>query len=146
MLPETTNRVSKHTAEHLNQQIRQRTRANIQCFAAGGPEAIDRRLAELDAEWDIERTLEANASTLMLIGISLGALVNKKWLFLPAVVASFLFQHALQGWCPPVPVFRRMGIRTAYEIEQERYALKAIRGDFQETVGARDRAMAVVNL
>lgn len=146
MLPETTHRVSMHTADHLNEQIGQRTRDSIQCFAAGSPDAINRRLAELDAEWDIERTLEANASTLMLVGIGMGVLVNKKWLLLPAAVASFLLQHALQGWCPPVPVFRRLGYRTAYEIEQERYALKALRGDFQETAGARERAIAAVNL
>jgi hypothetical protein len=30
-----------------------------------------------------------------------------------------------------VPLFRRAGVRTATEIERERYALKALRGDFQ---------------
>jgi hypothetical protein len=29
-----------------------------------------------------------------------------------------------------VPVFRRLGVRTAGEIDRERYALKALRGDF----------------
>src|SRR5690348_10746194 len=41
---------------------------------------------------------------------------------------------ALQGWCPPVPFFRSRGVRTAYEINQERYALKALRGDFAKTL------------
>jgi hypothetical protein len=58
--------------------------------------------------------------------------VNRKWLFLPGVVAGFLLQHAVQGWCPPLPLFRRLGIRTASEIEYERYALKALRGDFEQ--------------
>jgi hypothetical protein len=30
-----------------------------------------------------------------------------------------------------MPVFRRLGVRTATEIEEERYALKALRGDFR---------------
>ena len=30
-----------------------------------------------------------------------------------------------------MPIFRRRGVRTAGEIEAERYALKAIRGDFE---------------
>ena len=30
-----------------------------------------------------------------------------------------------------MPVFRRLGVRTSFEIEQERYALKSLRGDFQ---------------
>jgi hypothetical protein len=29
-----------------------------------------------------------------------------------------------------VPVFRRLGVRTRQEIEREKYALKALRGDF----------------
>jgi hypothetical protein len=35
-------------------------------------------------------------------------------------------QHALQGWCPPVPVLRRLGYRTQPEIEEERCALRAL--------------------
>ena len=80
--------------------------------------------------WDIERTLEANASLVALIGLGLGAFVHRRFYLLPAVVAGFLLQHALQGWCPPLPVFRRLGVRTAREIE-ERTTLKALRGDFQ---------------
>jgi hypothetical protein len=50
-------------------------------------------------------------------------------------VAGFLLQHAVQGWCPPVPVFRRLGFRTQTEIDYERYALKVLRGDFQGLPG-----------
>ncbi len=132
MLPASSKRVPEHTAEYINERIRRETEANISYLAARGPEAIDRRLRELDYEWDIERTLEANASTLSLVGLALGAAVDRRWFALPAVVASFLLQHALQGWCPPVPVLRRMGFRTRTEIDYERYALKAIRGDFKE--------------
>jgi hypothetical protein len=35
-------------------------------------------------------------------------------------------QHALQGWCPPVPILRRLGFRTAREIFEERLALKSL--------------------
>jgi hypothetical protein len=31
-----------------------------------------------------------------------------------------------------VPLFRRLGFRTASEIDEERYALKALRGDFAD--------------
>lgn len=132
MVPETSTRVPQHTAEHVNQRIREQTEANIARYAAAGPEAIDQRLKELDREWDMERTLEANASTLALIGVVLAATVSPWWLLLPGVVAAFLLQHAIQGWCPPVPVFRRLGFRTQTEIDYERYALKALRGDFRD--------------
>jgi hypothetical protein len=48
------------------------------------------------------------------------------------MVTGFLLQHAIQGWCPPVPILRRLGFRTADEINRERYALKALRGDFKD--------------
>ena len=131
MLPSTVSRVPAHTDASVNELIRQRTEDNIARYRNAGPAAIDRRLRELDAEWDIERTLEANAATASLIGLTLGATVDRRWYLFPAVVAGFLLQHALQGWCPPLPVFRRLGIRTSYEIDYERYALKALRGDFR---------------
>ena len=84
---------------------------------------ITQRISELDKEWDIERTLELNASLVALSGIILAAGVNKKWLILPAVVTTFLAQHAIQGWCPPLPLFRSMKIRTRKEIDKEKYGL-----------------------
>lgn len=131
MLPSTVNRVPAHTAEHVNEQIRRQTDDNVARVAAQGRQAIDRRLGELDEEWDIERTLEANAASVALVGLTLGATVDRRFFMLPALVATFLLQHAVQGWCPPVPVFRRLGFRTQPEIDHERYALKAIRGDFR---------------
>jgi hypothetical protein len=131
MIPSTVERVPRHTAEHVNEQIRRETVERVAQCAAAGRDAIDRRLAELDREWDIERTLEANAATASLIGLTLGATVSRKWFIFPAVVAGFLLQHAVQGWCPPMPIFRRLGVRTAREIDYERYALKSLRGDFR---------------
>lgn len=95
------------------------------------PTAIARRLEELDREWDIERTLEANAATASLTALRLGFTVNQRWFAFPIVVAAFLLQHSLQGWCPPLPIFRRRGVRTEREINLERSALRILRGDFQ---------------
>jgi hypothetical protein len=131
MIPSSVERVPQHTCDSVNAEIRHQTERNVERFRHAGRVAIDRRLAELDREWDIERTLEANAAALSLVGLGLGATINRKWYILPAAVASFLLQHAIQGWCPPLPVLRRMGFRTVSEIDYERYALKAMRGDFQ---------------
>jgi hypothetical protein len=131
MIPSTVERVPQHTAEHVNEWIHRETESSVARCAARGHAAIDRRLAELDSEWDIERTLEANAAAVSLVGLALGATVDRRWFLFPAVVAGFLLQHAVQGWCPPIPVFRRLGFRTSSEIDYERYALKALRGDFR---------------
>lgn len=137
MLPATNARVPMHTAEERNREIREQIRRNVERTAAEGPAAIDRRLAELDREWDIERTLETNAATLALTGSILAATVDRRWIALPMAVSAFLLQHALQGWCPPIPVIRRLGVRTAGEIAEERYALKALRGDFDDVCAER---------
>jgi hypothetical protein len=136
MLASTVGRVPQHTAEEINERIRRQTAESVARHADAGDAAIGRRLGELDQEWDIERTLEANAASVALLGLGLGALVHRRFFALPALVAGFLLQHALQGWCPPVPIFRRLGFRTQPEIEQERYALKALRGDFGAISGA----------
>lgn len=124
--PSTTERVPQHTADHVNQQIRQATRDSIEHYRLH-PEAIDMRLRELDHEWDVERTLEANAATLTAVGSLLALTVNRKFVLLPLVVGSFLLQHAVQGWCPPLPILRRLGFRTTSEIQEERDALEDIR-------------------
>lgn len=123
MLPATTTRVESHTSDEANARIARRTDHNIRNYTLAGPAAIDRRLRELDEEWDVERALEANASSLILTSVVLGATVDRKFLYVPAVISAFLLQHALQGWCPPLPLLRRLGFRTSREIEHERRAL-----------------------
>jgi hypothetical protein len=147
MLPTTSERVSQNTCDAINAQIRRQTEANVARYASAGPAAIDRRLAELDNEWDVERYLETMAPTFTLFGMTLGLTVNRKWFALPFLVQSFFLQHALQGWCPPIPFLRRLGVRTLSEIDEERYALKSLRGDFQgvsDGTGSTSDVMAAV--
>lgn len=127
----TVDRVPRSTPDEVNRKIAQQTERNIVYFAAH-PEEIEARLAELDREWDIERTLETNAAAVSMISVLFGTVLNRTWLYVPAIVGGFLLQHALKGKCPPLTFFRRMGVRTQTEIEQERYALKALRGDFNK--------------
>ena len=132
MMSSTVKRVEENTDEAINDRIYRQTVRNLSRFATQGSTEINRRLEELDHEWDVERTLEANAATLALFGIGLGAFVDRRFFLFPALVTGFLLQHAVQGWCPPLPVLRRLGIRTAREIDRERLALKVLRGDFQD--------------
>lgn len=124
--PTSSDRVRRSTAPDVNREIDHRTIANIRCYANSSSEVIQRRIEELDNEWDIERVLQAKASTLALIGLLLGVTVNRKWLVLPGVALSFLLQHSLQGWCPPLPLLRRLGVRTRSEIDREKYELRAL--------------------
>ena len=144
MLPNTRNRVPDNTADNINEEIRRQIEERVRYYA-GHPKKIAPRLRELDEEWDIERAIEANAAAIGFSGIVLGATVDRRWLTLPALVTAFLFQHAIQGWCPPIPILRRLGFRTAPEIEQERNALKALRGDYVDIEKAKDQAGAALD-
>ena len=131
-LPATSRRVELHTRPRLNQAIQERADARILQLEGASAQEIGQRLHELDREWDVERVLQTNAPVLVLLGLALGARLDRRFLLLPAAVFGFFGQHALQGWCPPIPVLRRLGVRTQREIERERYALKALRGDFDD--------------
>ena len=123
MMQSTYDRVRNSTPDSINQKIDQKTQQNIQYYSMQNEMVIKSRIKELDHEWDIERVLALNASLFALSGVILGATVNKKWLILPTVVTIFLAQHAIQGWCPPLPLFRKTGIRSRKEIDHERYSL-----------------------
>ncbi|QDU25948.1 hypothetical protein ETAA8_10200 [Anatilimnocola aggregata] len=129
-LPTTVDRVPANTADEYNERICLQTKQRVAEIARQGRAAIEGRLKELDEEWDVERMLEANAATAVLAFSTLGLLVDRRFFLMPVVVGGFLLQHAIQGWCPPLPVFRAYGVRTQPEIEEERYALKTLRGDF----------------
>ncbi|WP_020374636.1 YgaP family membrane protein [Sulfobacillus thermosulfidooxidans] len=137
-LPSTTGRVRSHTIPQVNQAIDAQTQSNVFHLAEMGPQAITQRLHELDQEWDTERALEVTSSTLILLGLLVGSGRGKKWLTLSTVVGGFLLSHALDGWCPPLPVMRRFGIRTSQEIEKERWALRALRGDLGKTFSPQE--------
>ncbi len=137
--------VRENTSADVNARLDREMRERVKSYAVKGGAEIERRIGELEREWDMERLLEVNASALAFTGVGLAAATgNRKWLIIPGIVLPFLFQHAVQGWCPPVPVFRRLGVRTRQEIEREKYAMKALRGDFENvTSGPTAGDMAV---
>ena len=123
---ESADRVRRSTGIEVNSRIDRQTDANIESYSSLGRAAVLSRMDALDREWDVERILEVIAPTLALSGVVLGTTVSKKWLLVPGIVLSFLLQHGLQGWCPPLPILRRLGVRTRGEIDHEKYALKAV--------------------
>jgi len=146
--PTEGNRVRANTAAEVNRRVDDQIERNIRHYSGQTKEEIYRRIQDLDQEWDIERVLETMASSLSLTGIVLGATVDRKWFLVPTIVISFLLVHAIQGWCPPLPILRSLGIRTREEIDRERYALKALAGDFagiSKEPGRAEQTLAAVN-
>jgi hypothetical protein len=116
-------RVRANTAAEVNWRIDQRIEENVRLYSDKPQEEIARRIWGLEHEWDIERVLETMAASFSLTGIALSVTADRRWIMLPGLVLSFLLLHAFQGWCPPVPILRRLGVRTREEIDRELYAL-----------------------
>ncbi|UOF91995.1 DUF2892 domain-containing protein [Fodinisporobacter ferrooxydans] len=123
--------------DEINERIREKTRSNLYFYAGKNDQEIARRIQELEHEWSIERAFEVSAASVVTIGALLG-LRKKRWQLASGIAGYFLLQHAIKGWCPPLSLLRRFGVRTAQEISEETFALKAMRGDFLSTEHAKD--------
>lgn len=126
-MPDTSKRVRLKTNKKLNDKICDITKLNIQKYLDKSEVEINARLEELNKEWDTERVLETSASFFTLIGIILGFWFSYQWFWFSAVIAAFFLQHALQGWCPPLPIIRNYGVRTSTEIIAEKASLVFIK-------------------
>lgn len=126
---ETTEENSKINEE--KKQIEQKSQSPIHSFGHKGKGKIGERITEIDSEWDAERTLLLNAAALTLAGAVLGAFVNKKWFLLSVGASLIMAEQAITGWSPALGALKILGKRTTNEINREKYALKALKGDFK---------------
>jgi hypothetical protein len=90
------------------------------------------RLRQLDREWGQEQALQFGAAAIGFLGAVLSLTVNSAFVLLPAFAFATLAQYLIQGWCPPLALLARIGLRSATEIDRERYALTASVGDAHE--------------
>lgn len=137
-IAKSSQRVISVTDARLNQQFHREIQMRL-AYYAQHTEEIPQRLQELEREWDIERVLETQASALTITGIFMSFVRGKKWLLLSAAVQGFFLQHALQGWCPPVPILRKLGVRTQQEIDEEYFGLKQIIGEEKQESRGKPR-------
>ncbi len=103
----------------------------IACLADAGPQAIEDRLLELDGEWSTSRVTKSIIGVLIVVGCTMAALHNPLWLVLPGIAGLFMLQYAFSCNSLLDGVGRAFGFRPGCEIEQERMALKVLRGDFR---------------
>jgi hypothetical protein len=132
-LEQRPDRVRDHTGQSANRRIAEQTSARVERVLARGRDAVIHRLAELDREWDVDRALMVNFAVVGGAAYATGLLRlgerrwlrprRKGWLYFFSAQLGFLLLHGTVGWCPPLPVFRRLGVRTKTEIEAERQAL-----------------------
>jgi hypothetical protein len=142
-LPPTSERIARTTPDKMNARIRRHTVEKLDII--GEDEArIDTRLEELNREWDFERCLLLIAAFANSMSLTTGFFIDRRGFIVTALVGLFLLIHALHGWAPPLPILRRFGVRTAREIENERFILKTRKGDFQHVPRSSDEFMKKV--
>src|SRR5438874_2714714 len=103
----------------------------LACLADAGPAAINERLEEIESEWSAGRVTKAMIGVAMVVGFALAALLSPWWLLLPAAGGVFLLQYLFGRTSWLGRTFQEMGFRSGSEIEQEKLALKTLRGDFR---------------
>jgi len=100
-------------------------------LADAGSHAITDRLGQLDREWSAGRMTKATIGLLIVVGLGLTGLAGPWWLALPAVGGLFLLQYLFSRTSWLGATFQEMGFRSGAEIDQEKFALRALRGDFK---------------
>jgi hypothetical protein len=107
-----------------------RLECSLRSVIDGGPAAIAERLEQLDHEWTTGRATKATAAVLIVAGLAL-SLLNPWWLALPVIGGAILLQYLFGRRSVTGALFHSLGLRSGSEIDQEKTALKALRGDFQ---------------
>ena len=99
-------------------------------YYAHHPEQIDRRLKQLDREWDAAQALIVGACGMSLAALALATIRRRPWPLLPIAAANVFLAHRAIQRNQGIPLVGSLRVRPRKEIEAERYALKAVRGDF----------------
>lgn len=123
MISLSADRVERHTNPEINKRIHKQTDRSIAYFKQHKDE-VEERLQELEQEWSTDRIVQTMAGAMALTGAALTlATNNRRFAVMSAVSGSFLLMYSIIGWAPPIPLLRRLGLRTANEIDDERCAL-----------------------
>lgn len=130
-ISDISERIKQNTYHKINEEIQEKSLSNVKKYLYKEKREVSDRIRELDREWDTEKVLETNAAGLIILSTALGFAVSKKWFALAGAVGAFLLQQTIQGWSPPLPIIRKLGVRTKSEINNEKTILRFIRGDFR---------------
>lgn len=115
----TAKHVTCNTSECIDEKIENKTHERAALYEQAEPEELYERLSDLECEWDTERVMGTGTAGLVIAGLVLGLTQSRAWFALTGAAGLLMLLHAL-GVCPPLPLIRRFGIRTANEINHEK--------------------------
>jgi hypothetical protein len=128
----STDTVRSHAPEEVNKRIDEHVERCVRHMAQQDRAEISRYLEKLEREWDLNRAVMVVGSLAAVLGLWLARLDGRGWRLLSGTAAGMLLQHGLFGFGPLAELVRAVGgVRTRREIDLEKFALKALRGDFE---------------
>jgi hypothetical protein len=127
-----TDEVRSHAPEEVNKRIDERVERCVRHMAEQERSEISRYLEKLEREWDLNRAVTVVGSAVAVLGLWLARRDGGRWRILGGLAAGLMLQHGLLGFGPLAELVRALGgVRTRKEIDLEKFALKALRGDFE---------------
>jgi hypothetical protein len=142
----STDAVPSHAPTEVNKRIDERVERCVRHMAQQARPEISRYLEKLEREWDLNRAVMVAGSLLSVLGLWLGRRGRGRWRILGGVAAGLILQHGLTGFGPLAEMVRAVGgVRTRREIDLEKFALKALRGDFERIPKAEGGPLARAN-
>ncbi len=106
-------------------------RDNVRYYGALGEAGITARIEALEREWDGETFIRTALTATGLTGMVMGLAGSRFWRVLAWLSLPALFAVSRGKWASEKPLLRFLGLRSRLEIQEEKYALKALRGDFK---------------
>lgn len=128
----STDAVRAHAPSTVNRRIDAHVESCVRYMAEQGDRSeMSRYLDKLEREWDVHRTLVVGVPAAALAGLLLSRRSSSGWRVFGGISLALLLQHGLTGFGPLSALVRMLGVRSRREIDLEKFAIKALRGDFE---------------
>jgi hypothetical protein len=105
---------------------------SVRFYGSLGPQAVADRLKALEDEPELETVATLGMAGIGVLALVFGILGSRIWRLLAWAALPLIFAHARGRLSAPGEFLKTLGLRSRKEIEEEKYALKALRGDFRE--------------
>jgi hypothetical protein len=122
------------TAEKIDSESK--TWDNVRFYGSLGKEGLTERIGALEEEWDMEKFVTVTLAGMGIFGLVMGLIGSRVWRVLSWISMPLLFLYGQDKWRPSDGILKSLGLRSRKEIDEEKYALKALRGDFQKVDSA----------
>jgi len=105
---------------------------SVRFYGSLGSQSLSDRLKALEDEPELETVAILGLAGAGVLALIFGLLGSRMWRLLAWLVLPLIFAHARGRLAAPGQFLKTLGLRSRKEIEEEKYALKALRGDFRD--------------